>query len=339
MRVLFQAHHDFGRMYGGGPSVVHNLAAALIALGVEVVYHDYWTHRPADFDLVHYFGCYDLHNWLRHRPTDPPLVVTPISWFDDGWVKRAEDRLKFWLRAARHRTADRVRLGYPDGAVAHWFPNSAGEADRLARRWPIAQAAMTVVPHGVAARFAAGDPKLFETAHGVREFALCVGRFEHPRKNQLGLIQAMKGTDVPLVFVGGPEPGHEWYYERCRAEAGPAVRFVPPVPHDHPLLVSAYHAAKVVVQPAALEAPGLAGLEGAAAGANVATTTGGATREYFGDAAWYFDPNNPSEMRAAVLEAHASPRQPALRDRVLAEFTWDRIAAAQLAAYRAVVAR
>src|SRR3954464_6731215 len=99
-------------MYGGGPSVVFNLAEHLRKQDVEVVFHDYWKHDPREFDLVHYFSCYDHRNWLRHRPTDPPLVVTPISWYAYPAKQRGEERLKYWARAIRHRTFDRRRLGY-----------------------------------------------------------------------------------------------------------------------------------------------------------------------------------------------------------------------------------
>src|SRR3989442_6907710 len=58
MKVLFQSHYDIGRMYGGGPSVIANLAAELTNLGVEVTFHDYWKHNPKAFHLVHYFSCY-----------------------------------------------------------------------------------------------------------------------------------------------------------------------------------------------------------------------------------------------------------------------------------------
>jgi glycosyltransferase involved in cell wall biosynthesis len=337
MKVLFQAYHDIGRMYGGGPSVIHNLAAELAGLGVAVTFHDYWTHDPKAFDLIHYFSCYDPFNWLRRAPGDPPLVVTPISWLAFSFRKRAEEQLKFALRVLRHRTRDRARLGDPFVIPAHWFPNSEGEAGHLSRAAGVPRAKMTIVPHGVARRFLDGDPALFERGHGVRDFVLCVGRFEHPRKNQLNLVRALRPAGVPLVLIGGPEPGHEGYYQQCRREAGPDVRFVPPIAHGDPLLASAYHACRVIVQPGLLESPGLTALEGALGGANVATTTGGSTREHFAEHAWYFDPRDPDSIRRAVLAAYQAPRDGAMRDRVLQRYTWDRIAQTQKAAYEQVL--
>jgi len=338
MKVLFQSYHDFGRIYGGGPSVVYNLADALADIGVEVTFHDYWKHDPKAFDLTHYFSCYDSYNWLRHDATDPPLVVTPISWFQYPRRAKLKRRLKYWARAAWHRTTDRVRLGDPEAVPAHWFPNSDGEAEHLAAWFRLPRDRMTNVPHGVHRRFAEGDGAPFERATGLKDFVLCVGRFEHPRKNQLALVEALAGSDVPVVFVGGPQAGHEWYFDKCRAAAGPETRFLPPMKHDDPLFRSAFHACKVIVQPGLLESPGLAGLEGALGGANVATTDRGSTREYYSDCAWYFSPTDPGSIREAVLAAHRAPRDGRMKARALERYTWDKIAIVQKAAYERVLA-
>lgn len=339
MRVLFQSHHDLGRMYGGGPSVAFNLASALEKLGIEVIFHDYWKHNPKQFDIVHYFSMMDSFNWLHHAADDPPLVVTPITWYDFSRWMRFEKEAKFWLRALRHRTTNRRRLGYPEAVPNHWFPNSEGEAKHLQTWLNLPRDRMSIVPHGVHRRFAEGDGKEFEAKFGLRDFALCVGRFEYPRKNQLRLVEAMRNSQVPLVFIGGPDKQHGWYYEQCRAAAGPRTTFLPPMNHDDPLLRSAYHACKVIVQPALLESPGLAGLEGALGGANVATTEGGSTREHYADLAWYFDPCSTEEIRKAVEAAHAAPRTERMKERALTLYTWDRIAEVQAEAYRQVLAK
>jgi glycosyltransferase involved in cell wall biosynthesis len=339
LRVLFQSHHGIGRMYGGGPSVISNLAAELGKIGVEVTFHDYWKHDPTHFDLVHYFSCYGNQNWLGPLPGDPPLVVTPITWWDHPWKTRTINALKHAARVVRHRTTDRRRLGDPYAMPDHWFPNSEGEAHHFNRAVQVPRSKMTIVPHGVARRFAEGDATRFEQEFGLRDFVLCVGRFEYPRKNQLALVRALKSDDLPLVFIGGPDLAHAAYFDQCQAEAGPNTRFLGPIAHDDPRLSSAYHACKVIVQPALLESPGLSGLEGALGGANVATTEGGSTREYFAEHAWYFDPHDARTIRDAVLSAYHAPRTGAMRARALAHYTWDRIAVTQKTAYEQVLAR
>lgn len=337
MRVLFDAYNGIGRMYGGGPSVVYNLKSELEARGVGVHFYDKWAHNPVDFDLFHYFSIYDAVTWLRHLPSDPPFVCTPITWFDMPWKVKVEESGKYWLRALRHRTWNRRYLGYPDAVPKAWFPNSEGEGKYLSERWRIPMNLMHTVPHGVHARFADGEAKPFVDKFGLKDFVLCVGRFEPPRKNQLTLVRAMRNEGVPLVFIGGPDLLTKPYYDQCKAEAGPNTHFLDPIKHDDAMLVSAYHAAKVVVQPALLESPGLTGLEGALGGANVANTTGGSTREYFAEHAWYFDPKSEAEMRTGILAAYQAPRSEALKDRVLKLYTWGPIAEAQIAAYEKIL--
>lgn len=337
MRVLFQSYYDFGRMYGGGPSVVYSLMKELRKLGVEIHLHDYWNDDPRDFDVTHYFSCYDSYNWLRHRDSDPPLVVTPFSWYDFGWKRRLEKTLKFTVGALRHRTLDRARLGDPFAVPARFFPNCEGEAKHFTRWCRVPRTRTEIIPHGVDRSVECADEGLFKRKYGLKDFALCVGRFEAPRKNQLTLVRALKQESVPLVFIGGPEPGHENYYERCRAEAGKNTHFLGPLQRDDPLLASAFHACKVVVMPGVLESPGLTGMEGALAGANLAVTTGGSTREHFVDLAWYFDPFQQREMRSAILQALEAPRQYALQDRVRKLYTWDQIVRRQLDAYKRVM--
>ena len=45
----------------------------------------------------------------RREAGDPPLVVTPISWFQFPWRVRFKRKLKFLARAVWHRTTDRRR--------------------------------------------------------------------------------------------------------------------------------------------------------------------------------------------------------------------------------------
>lgn len=333
MKVLFQSHYDIGRMYGGGPTVINMLAENLKSLGVDITFHDYWKHNPKNFDLIHYFSCIGAENWLRHRDDDPPLLVTPISWFYFPLRKRIGETVKFFARAALHLTTDKKKLGYTFAYPRFFYPNSEGEAIGLQRSYGISRDRMRIIPHGVPDFFAKGDGDLFKKTNGLGEYILCVGRFEYPRKNQLMLIRALRSAQLPIIFIGGPEPGFESYYEQCRNEASPRMKFLSALPYGDPMQISAYHGAKVVVMPALLESPGLTGLEGALGRANIAATQYGSTREYFGEHAFYFDPRNPQSIRKEVLSAWEAPQSTTLRQKVLSTYTWKVIAQTQLKAY------
>jgi glycosyltransferase involved in cell wall biosynthesis len=210
------------------------------------------------------------------------------------------------------------------------LPNSHMEADALMADLDLTTP-MRIVPNAV-------DPRLFPPGlpWDERDGVLYVGRLE-PHKNQLGLIQALRGTGIPLTIVGGPHPHHPAYAEAVHAEAGATVTLLGQTPQES--LKDVYARARVHAMPSGFETTGLASLEAAVSGCNVVTTNVGYAREYLGDLAWYCAPHDPASIRSAVIEALAAPPQHALRERVLDQYTWDQTAAATAAAYRELASR
>ena len=115
------------------------------------------------------------------------------------------------------------------------MPNSYAEAQQLIRYFGVPPRKIHVVPNGADLRFAQCDPQPFVERFGLRDFILYAGRIE-PRKNQLGFLQAMRGSDVPIVVLGVVVPGHERYLAECRRAAGSSVTFVDRLEHGDPLL-------------------------------------------------------------------------------------------------------
>ena len=223
------------------------------------------------------------------------------------------------------------------------LPNSKAEAGQIKHDFRLSSKArqgMTIVPNAI-------DPSLFQpkpspsselmSIAGGREFVLEVGRVS-PEKNSLALIEALWSTDIPIVFVGKPAPNSPAYVESCheRARDRGNVHFVEFMPHSE--LPRVYAAAAVHALPSWRETPGLASLEAAASGCRVVTTTEGSASEYFGDDAWYCQPDQISSIRTAVLAALDAPPSASLRERVLREFTWDAAATATLRGYHAALA-
>jgi glycosyltransferase involved in cell wall biosynthesis len=95
----------------------------------------------------------------------------------------------------------------------------------------------------------------------------------------------------------------------------------------------------VHVMPSWFETTGLVSLEAALAGCNVVSTSRGHAREYLGDLAWYCQPDDPTSIRSAVQAAWNAPARPALRERILSEYTWRHAAIATLMAYDVVSRR
>jgi glycosyltransferase involved in cell wall biosynthesis len=186
------------------------------------------------------------------------------------------------------------------------------------------------------------ESDLFPAMFGVRDYVLCPGRIE-PRKNQLALLEALANLDRAVVILGDPVPRHRAYAAACRRAAAGNVHFVAAVPHNSPLLASAYRSAACVVLPGWFETPGLAALEAALAGVPLVVTRMGAAREYFGPNARYVDPHRPGTIAAAVRDAVANrgtdqQRCARLAARVARRFTWWNVAAACRDAYERLLA-
>jgi glycosyltransferase involved in cell wall biosynthesis len=206
---------------------------------------------------------------------------------------------------------------------------------------------VSVLPLGVAPEFFTATPERFTARWGTqldgavagRELVVCAG-FLTALKNQLALLEALRGTGLILVLAGADVPTHRGYARRLRAAAGrgdPRVVLTGALTREE--LASLFAAARVVVQPSWFESAGMACLEAAAAGANVVITARGFAREYFGDAAWYCQPDAPESIRAAVLAAWAAPPQNELSERIRRESDWGAAARAAIAAYEEVLRR
>jgi glycosyltransferase involved in cell wall biosynthesis len=210
--------------------------------------------------------------------------------------------------------------------VAVLLPNSRAEQEQIERRFGIPRPSV-IVPNAV-------DTTVFyppgSGAPG-RTGVLCVGRIE-PRKNQLALIEALRGSGIPLTLVGQAGRFNAAYHRHCLRAADADVRFMAQQPPAQ--LRGLYHAARVHACVSWYETPGLASLEAAACGCALVVTPGGCTREYFGDEAVYAQPNDLGTIRRAVEDALARGPSPTLGQRVAREYTWDVTAEQTLAAYR-----
>lgn len=329
---------------GGGEIQMLALAESLAEIGVDARLWRPWEERLAQSDCLHLFGSVPEHLpvVLTARRHDVPVVLSTIAWFDLASYWRQPRRLSGRLLAAAGFVA---RAGCP--RLPSWrrrlyqsvdlaLPNSNAEAEQLVRYFGLPYERIHVVPNGAAVRFADANPRPFAELVGSVGFVLCVGRIE-PRKNQLGLLKAMRRTNVPIVILGDVLPGCESYARACRAVAGPGVQFVGRFEHDDQMLESAYAACGCLVMPSWFETPGLAALEAAMTGTPLVLPDGGSAREYFGTDAAYVKPGHHREIRHAVFAAILRGRSSNLAERVRRTFSQLGVARATRQAYERVI--
>lgn len=366
MKVLFIARASLYKNRGGDTIQLHKTAEWLGKLGVMVDIRladediDY-----AGFDLIHFFNLMRPADILRHAgASGKPYVVSPL--FVDysesdkrtrkglvKWILRlfSPDRIEY-LKVIARRLLNGERVASPGywwhgqrGSVrrivrgaAMLLPNSINEYHRLQRRFGV-NCRYQVIPNAI-------DPDLFRLTGAEtfeltgpdtgreRGLVLCAARIEGI-KNQLNLIHAVNGSGLRLILIGAAAVNQRSYYEKCRKAAGPAVTFMDAVPHEQ--LAAYYRKAQVHALPSWFETTGLSSLEAAAMGCSLVITDKGDTKEYFGDQAVYCDPGSPASIRKALEKAVMDGPSPALREKILAQYSWEHTAIATRQAYRAIL--
>ena len=209
------------------------------------------------------------------------------------------------------------------------------------------------IHHGVSAAFHPipvdeAGPRVSERFKASGEFLLCVSDF-YINKNYLNMVRAFslvreKNPGMSLVIAGR---GYDVaVYKAVLAlidelKLTDAVRLIGTVPRD--VLNDLYSASRAFVFPSKVESFGLPQIEAMACGAPVVTSNMSAMPEICGDAAAYFNPDDPADMAKAVLSVveNESVRQNLIRKGFerITHFSWDRCAQQYLEVFESVAAK
>jgi glycosyltransferase involved in cell wall biosynthesis len=313
------AHPPAGGRRVAGESVPG--AVARIVRGVDRETRWFWLGLPravrrARADLLH------LPVALGPWRAPAPLVVTfhdvlaleHPAWFARANVLQQRLAVKRLARAAR-------RIVVP----------SAWTADRLVAVAGASRERIRVVPWGVDTRFTPGPVDASVLArHGIDgPYAVAVGTLQ-PRKGLAALADAFSGleTDHRLVVVGARGWHDSAIVERLRGRAIVTGR----VPDGD--LLTFLRGADALVHASEHEGFGFPPLEAMACGTPVVAMRAAAVPEIVGDAGVLAAPGELREAVARVLGD--APLRARMRKAGLArarEFTWERCAAATVAAY------
>jgi glycosyltransferase involved in cell wall biosynthesis len=373
MKVAMILRPDADRVFGGDTLAMQKLSAALRASGVEVTVGRQAEMPPAQqFDLLHMFALTPVDHaarMLAWAQTGGAAVVISPLYYDDfrSWFERAVLVAPRWRTLAACLGKRRVRALHHRWQTARLPVSQAWRASRevltattviaTTSRWENAWLAqhfrlpaetrriMQISPLGIdtalyGQSFAEAQLVEFRQRYGLEAgYVAQVARIEE-KKNQLAVIQALYDDPVPLVFVGEDSPYYAPDYpDRCRelGERRGHVKFLGWLPEPELPLLHAASAAHIMAS--WVELPGLSSLEAGAAGTRVISTEIAPLRELLGDAVWCCDPYDPASIRSVTLAALAAPVPVGLRARLLAEFSWPVVAAANITLYEETLRR
>jgi glycosyltransferase involved in cell wall biosynthesis len=353
VKVFYITHQMTKALHGGSEVQLFETMKAINTIQgkYNISLFNHWEDDIQQVDLVHFFNprgflseCLGLIRFVKQK--NIPVVVSPIFYSDLN--RKHEGNIKFIAEKFQMAFREATNIGITQYFVLNKglkdiineadliLPNTEMERDLLSRFYgPIYNKSRTI-PNGVNSIFEEGDPSYFYKSFGLENFILFIGRIE-PRKNILRLIEAFKQShlDTNLVIIGS-EPNPD-YARRCKQAANDKVMFIGPLEYASALMRSAYKSAKVLVLPSHFETPGIAALEGGLSGANVLITKNGGTHEYFGDLAWYLEPDSTVSISKGLSESFNAPKSEMLSNHIRKNFLWKNVGDMTVKAYDSIL--
>jgi glycosyltransferase involved in cell wall biosynthesis len=375
MRVLLQGRSARSIAVNPGGDQVQLEATAHALRTTQAVDAQISTEAEPDltgYDAVHLFGLVrPQETWLQARNArrqGKPVFLSTV--YCDVWEfeRVARSGPAGWI--ARHTTRDVIEAlkaggrglnnrEWSRGSLALFLrgfsrmqreivelsssllPNSHSEWLRVAQDLALDpdDSRVTVVPNGFDTESLSTVTVDVTVPLDLARFAncvLCVARLEG-RKNQLNLIEAVRGTDITLVLAGPATTNQRRYVQRVKQASASLdnVHLLGSVTSEEKAWL--YSLARAHVLPSWMETTGLSSLEAAVAGCSIVVSPNGDTRDYFGDEAEYCHPESPESIRDAILRACAREPSAALDRLIRTNYTWARCAEATHSAYCSVL--
>ena len=159
------------------------------------------------------------------------------------------------------------------------------------------------------------------------------------RKNQLGLIRALRDFPHPVVFMGDAldSEAEGPFLEDCKRAASQNMRFIGYKPSSSEEYWAVLRYARCACLASDCETPGISLLEAAYAGARPVVTKFGGTLEYYGFDGEYFNPCKQNEITAAVARGWKRGRLNAAQAASYRRFSWRYCAENTIQAYRSAL--
>lgn len=351
MRILFLSRSTLFSQPGGDTLQVVQTAHYLQKLGCEVDI-DISGQKPElqKFDLIHFYNLIrpaDLKHVLK---SGIPLVVSSIyhdySEFDGhhrGGFSEILYRIfgKFgleylktiarWINGSDRFPGFRYLLVGQKRSMQHLLKRSSFLIATSLQEIDLIKEDLGSIPP--AQKINLGSEHVVdENRQFPRKGVLCAARIEGP-KNQLNLIRAMKGLNMPLVLTGKVAANQQDYLEQCKSEADENVVLTGHISKEE--LAEKFSKAKVHALISYYETTGLSTVEALKMGCQAVITNRGAQTEIFQNHAFYCNPDDVASIRKAIEEALQCNTDH--REWVKQNFSWEKAAREILDIYKMVI--
>ncbi|MDN7226399.1 glycosyltransferase family 4 protein [Planococcus sp. N064] len=268
MKILFESYSTVKQNVAGGVNAkIKLLYEGLQQKNITIDFFNKWEDKLTNYDVLHIFRLSEENYALAAtaKSSKVPIIISTILQVDKKWIISANLWLTKLLPIHTGYSKYKEMLGLADAVITE----TKKEAEFIAKVYKVDRKKISVIPDIPLVNAKDADPSLIQQRiSSKKDFILQVARFDQ-NKNQLNVIKAMKGSDIPIVFIGGEDHNNQNYYEECKKEATDNMHFLGWLDASDPLLSSAFCSAKVVVMPSFQETMGTVAIEGGMAGANL----------------------------------------------------------------------
>lgn len=363
MKVLFQSRTNLFDAPGGDMVQMQKTKEFLEKLGVQVDISLDFEPDLTNYDLVHLFNLMEpqdiYRQMLNAKKQNKKIVLSTIYGLYTEFERKARGgmfqklaniispyQINYIKTLVKHYSEKRFHKGVFKMIFKGYYglmndivkntsvflPNSVSEMNRVAKEFNLKNYKFFNIPNAIdKSVFTENNNDLINKFAQYQNCIVCAARIEG-RKATLNLVRAVKNTNYILVLVGKESQNQKKYVDKVHQEAGDNVVFLGAISHDD--LRDLYKVAKVHALVSWMETPGLSSLEAAAMGCNIVATKKGDPYDYFGDLAFYCEPDNVETIKAAIDQAFNTKVNPELKKRVLENYIWEKTAAETLKGYK-----
>lgn len=383
VKILMQNRIDLYEKGGGDLIQMLKTKEGLERLGVKVEISTDLKADLSKYDLVHLFNVSRVHEtymqFLNAKKQKKKIVISPIYhslkemdifrrkgqsgffkilnfFFHDYYSQEIIKNMVRYLSDRRQRKAIMLQLlkGFKNEQkevlkeADAWILLAEQEGNFIEEELEVHNSHRFIIPNGVDSDFLSLDKINHQIKEGMKipftDFVLCVGRIE-PRKNQINLIKALKGTGLNLVFIGGVNKNYEALFNKSYLNEFKKLlkseKWVVWLNEkNHQEIDYYYKLAKVHVNPSWFEVLSLTNLEAAANNCMVVLSDVGCQKEYFQNEVFYCQPDDLKSIRKAVLKAYLrayESHETELNNRIKESYNWNVIAQKTLAVYQYIL--
>lgn len=333
MKVLLQGKTNCAQNESGGVQVrIRKIHDLLNNAGVQADYFSTFETKMKDYDVLHIFALSPEHFGIVQyaKNLGMRIVLSSVINLNISLKKKIYYQLLKTKLTTSYKMEFEI-INLCDVVIAE----TKAEAAYIHKWYDVPFSKIKVIPNGMEEMVEAGG-EIYNIVGFKRPYVLQVGRFD-ANKNQKNVIEAVKGEDFDVVFVGGnaQHTGADFCGMRKKEAEGYAnIHFTDWLVAGSLELASAYRNAHALILPSFDETFGLVAVEAASVGCHVCLSKTLPILDYeVFDRNLTFDPSSPNDIRRVLRFVMTMPKDNVVKDKVKDVFSWDRIIDEHLKCY------